>query len=222
VQCATVGLILAVDRFDPDRGIPFKHFALPTITGELKRHFRDRGWGVKVSRRVQELYQEVRQAEPELAQRLGRLPSTADLAEHLNLSEPDVQAARRGEAAHATLSLNWPTAGDDDMVELGERIGGLDQAIEAVPDRDALHRAWPLLPKRLRDILTLRFLDELSQCQIADKMGISQMHVSRLITRSLTLLRRYMTAEPRRPSAAQLPGGFAMGCRPNRRVSKEG
>jgi RNA polymerase sigma-B factor len=197
VQVATVGLILAVDRFDPSRGIPFKHFALPTITGELKRHFRDKGWGVKVSRKVQELYQEVRRAEPELAQRLGRLPTTADLAEHLNISEDDVQEARRGEAVYTTRSLNWPAYGDDDMGELGERIGGLDPAIEAVADRDALHRAWPLLPKRLRDILTLRFVDELSQSQIADKMGISQMHVSRLITRSLTLLRRYMTAEAR-------------------------
>jgi RNA polymerase sigma-B factor len=201
VQVATVGLILAVDRFDPARGIPFKHFALPTITGELKRHFRDKGWGVKVSRRVQELYQEVRRAEPELAQRLGRQPTTPDLAEHLGLSEDDVRAARQGEAVHTTRSLNWPAYGDEDMAELGERIGGLDPAIEAVADRDALHRAWPLLPKRLRNILTLRFVDELSQSQIADKMGVSQMHVSRLITRSLTLLRRYMTAETRLSAA---------------------
>jgi len=195
-QVATVGLILAVDRFDPGRGIPFKHFALPTIRGELKRHFRDKGWGVKVSRRVQELYQQVRRAEPELAQRLGRIPTAADLATHLRLSESDVWAARHGEAAHTTRSLNSPSYSGVTLTELGERIGTLDEGIEAVADRDALCRAWPLLPQRLRDILTLRFVDELSQTQIADKMGISQMHVSRLITRGLTLLRKHMNAEP--------------------------
>src|SRR4029453_5273873 len=98
IQVATVGLILAIDRFDPSRGIPFKHFATPTITGELKRHFRDKGWGVKVSRRMQELYHEVRITEPQLAQCLGRMPTTADLAAHLSLSEDDVLAARDGEA----------------------------------------------------------------------------------------------------------------------------
>jgi RNA polymerase sigma-B factor len=147
------------------------------------------------------MYQEVRRAEPDLAQSLGRLPSDADLAGHLQLSEEDIQAARFGEAMHATRSLNWPAHGDDDLTELGERIGMLDHAIEAVPDRDALQRAWPLLPKRLRDILTLRFVDDLSQSQIADKMGISQMHVSRLITRSLALLRRHMTADTPTPPA---------------------
>ncbi len=201
-QVAIVGLILAVDRFDPGRGIPFKHFALPTITGELKRHFRDKTWGVKVSRRVQELHYVVRRAEPELAQRLGRLPTEADLAEHLQLSPDDVQAARQGAAMYTTWSLNRPLNGDDDLTELIERIGDPDSAIESVTDREALRRAWPLLPKRLRDIVTLRFVDELSQSQIADKMGISQMQASRLITRSLTLLRRYMTAETPHPEAA--------------------
>ncbi len=201
-QVAIVGLIHAVDRFDPGRGIPFRHFALPTITGELKRHFRDKCWGVKVSRRVQELHHLVRRAEPDLAQRLGRLPTEADLAEHLQLSPDDVQAARQGGAMYTTRSLNRPLNGDDDLTEIIERIGGPDSAIESVTDREALRRAWPLLPKRLRDIVTLRFVDELSQSQIADKMGISQMHVSRLITRSLTLLRRYMTAEPPHPEAS--------------------
>lgn len=196
VQVATLGLILAVDRYDPRRGIPFKHFALPTIVGELKRHFRDKGWGIKVTRRVQELYQEVRRAEPLLAQRLGRTPTAGDLAEHLGLSEEDIEAARGGEAAYTTRSLNYPAFGDDpDGGELGERMGALDRDLEAVADHDALVRAWPLLPDRLRVILALRFVDELSQSQIADKMGISQMHVSRLITRSLTLLRHHMLME---------------------------
>jgi RNA polymerase sigma-B factor len=200
VQVATVGLILAVDRFDPGRAIPFKHFAIPTIAGELKRHFRDKGWGVKVSRRMQELYHEVRTAEPQLAQCLGRMPKTEDLASYLSISEEDVLAARGGEAAYTTRSLNGPVFGEDDPGELGERIGGPDRAIEAVAERDALTRALPLLPDRQRLILSLRFVDELSQSQIADKVGISQMHVSRLINRSLGMLRRHMTTDV--PSAA--------------------
>jgi RNA polymerase sigma-B factor len=194
VQVATLGLILAVDRYDAGRGIPFRHFAVPTILGELRRHFRDKGWAVKVSRRMQELYQEVRAAEPMLAQRLQRLPTTADLAQHLQISEEEVRRAREGEAVHSARSLNWPGYGDDDVAEVGEVIGCLDKDIEAVADRDALHRAWPKLPERLRTMLTLRFVEEMSQSQIGDKLGISQMHVSRQLTRSLAMLRRLMSA----------------------------
>jgi RNA polymerase sigma-B factor len=195
VQVALLGLVLAVDRYDPGRGIPFKHFAVPTIAGELKRHFRDKCWSVRVGRRVQELYQEVRKAEPELAQRLGRTPTTHDLADALAMPEQDVLTARAGEAAYATRSLNWPAYGDGDSCELHELIGGPDRELEKLPDHDALRRAWPLLPRRLRVILSLRFDDDLSQSQIADKLGISQMHVSRLITRSLCLLRKHMMAD---------------------------
>lgn len=194
VQVATLGLILAVDRYDANRGIPFRHFAVPTILGELRRHFRDKGWAVKVSRRMQELYQEVRAAEPVLAQRLQRLPTTADLAEHLNISEEEVRRAREGEAVHSARSLNWPGYGDDDVAEVGEVIGCLDKDLEAIADRDALQRAWPKLPERLRTMLTLRFVEEMSQSQIGDKLGISQMHVSRQLTRSLAMLRRLMSA----------------------------
>lgn len=194
VQVATLGLILAVDRYDPGRGVPFRHFAVPTIAGELKRHFRDKRWAVKVSRRMQELYQEVRSAEPVLAQRLQRLPSTADLAEHLRISEEDVRRARETAALHSVHSLNWPGYGDDEDAEVGEAIGLPDKEIEAVADRDALRRAWVRLPESLRTMLTLRFVEELSQRQIADKLGVSQMHVSRQLTRGFALLRRLMTA----------------------------
>jgi len=194
-QVAILGLILAVDRYDPTRNVAFKHFALPTITGELKRHFRDKSWSVKVSRRVQELHQRVRQAEPELAQRLGRMPTAADLVDSLHLSEEDVDAARMGDAAYTARSLSWPSAGDDERREFGESLGGPDPAIDAVVEHDALSRALPLLPERLRFILSLRYVDELSQSQIAEKVGMSQMHVSRLLTRSITMLRRHMTAE---------------------------
>jgi RNA polymerase sigma-B factor len=194
-QVAVVGLILSVNRFDPGRGIPFRHFALPTIRGELKRHFRDKGWSVKVSRRVQELYLQVNQAEPLLAQRLGRMPTTKDLARYLKLPERDVVAARNGEAAYSARSLDWPLHGDDHGADLGTTLGELDRSMEAVADRDALRRAAVVLTPRLASILELRFVDELSQAQIADKLGISQMHVSRLLHRSLDMLRRHMTTE---------------------------
>ena len=195
LQVAVVGLILAVDRFDPERHVPFRHFALPTICGELKRHFRDKGWSVKVSRRVQELYLRINQAEPLLAQQLGRMPTTSDLAQHLSLSEEDVHTARRGEAVYAARSLNWPLNGDEHGADLGSTLGGLDRSLEALIDHDALQRAATILPPRLKDLLELRFVDELSQAQIADKLGISQMHVSRLLNRALSMLRRHMTAE---------------------------
>jgi RNA polymerase sigma-B factor len=193
VQVASLALILAVDRYDVRQGTPFKHFAVPTILGEIKRHFRDKSWSVRVGRRTQELYQELTTAEPEVAQRLGRTPTIRDLAEALGLSEDDVRAARAGEAAYTSWSLNWPELGTGDSSELHERLGSPDRDIERIPDRDALHRAWPTLPERMRLILSLRFNEDLSQSQIADKLGISQMHVSRLIARSIAMLRRHMT-----------------------------
>jgi RNA polymerase sigma-B factor len=205
VQVATVGLIHAVDRFDPTRNIPFRHFAMPTIAGELKRHFRDRGWSVRVSRRVQELHQEISRAEPELAQRLARTPSVADLAAHLGLTEADVMAGRGGGAAYRARSLNWRVHGEDDVVELVDLLGADDRDLEAVADRESLRQALRVLPDRLRLLVSLRFVDNLTQHQIATRIGISQMHVSRLIARALATLRRQMTAE--RP----LPGPRATG-----------
>ncbi|HEY7224143.1 MAG TPA: sigma-70 family RNA polymerase sigma factor [Micromonosporaceae bacterium] len=194
VQVAMLGLILAVDRYDPRRGIPLRHFAVPTILGELRRHFRDKGWAVKVSRRMQELYQEVRNAEPVLAQLLQRSPTTADLAQHLRVSEQDVHRAREGEAVHCMRSFNWPGDGDDDLAGLSEVVGSVDKDLEAIADRDALHRAWSVLPERMRTMLTLRFVEEMSQSQIGDKLGISQMHVSRQLSRGIALLRGLMVA----------------------------
>lgn len=195
VQVATVGLIHAVDRFDPSRSVPFRHFAMPTITGELKRHFRDKGWSVRVSRRIQELHQEVCRAEPQLAQRLGRTPTVADLAEHLNLREDEVLAGRRGGAAYSVRSLNWRVHGDDDLVELGDLLGEEDRQLEAVADRESLRQALRELPERLQTLLVLRFVENLTQTQIAQRIGVSQMHVSRLINRALSMLRRHMLTE---------------------------
>jgi RNA polymerase sigma-B factor len=195
VQVATVGLIHAVDRFDITRGVPFRHFAVPTIAGELKKHFRDKGWSVRVSRRVQELHQEVSRAEPELAQRLCRTPTVADLANHLKLSERDVLAARGGAAAYKARSLNWRVQDDDDAAELGDLLGIEDRDLEGIADREALRQALLTLPQRLRFLLSLRFVENLTQAQIAGRVGVSQMHVSRLINRALCILRGHMLAE---------------------------
>jgi RNA polymerase sigma-B factor len=143
---------------------------------------------------MQELYQEVRAAEPMLAQRLQRSPTTADLARHLGVSEEDIRQAREGEAVHSVRSFSWPGHDDDDLVELSDVIGSVDKEIEAMPDRDALQRAWAALPERLRTMLTLRFVDEMSQSQIGDKLGMSQMHVSRQLSRAIALLRHLMSA----------------------------
>lgn len=195
MQVAMLGLVLAVDRYDACRGIPLRHFAIPTILGELRRHFRDKGWAVRVSRRTQELYQEVRAAEPALAQRLQRSPTTADLAAHLQVSEDEVRLAREGEAVHGVRSLDGPADRED--LELSEVMGTLDKDIEAIPDRDALRRAWSALPQQLRVMLHLRFVEDMSQRQIGDRLGISQMHVSRQLRRGLALLRGLMS-EPER------------------------
>jgi RNA polymerase sigma-B factor len=195
VQVAALGLIHAVDRFDPARGVPFRHFAIPTIVGELKRHFRDKGWSVRVSRRLQELHQEISRAEPELAQRLGRTPTVADLAEHLQRSREDVLAALGGGAAYRARSLNWRVYGDEDAIELTDLVAVEDRELEGVADRESLRQALRVLPDRLAHLLSLRFADNLTQAQIADKIGVSQMHVSRLINRALAILRRHMLAE---------------------------
>jgi len=190
-QVAVLGLILAVDRFDADRGVPFRHFAVPTIAGEIKRHYRDRTWSGRVGRRMQELCQEIRRAEPALSQRLGRTPTAADMAAHLGVSFKEIQAARVGELAYRSYSLNRPAYGDTGE-ELGDTLGEPDPSIDSLPDLDALRRALTTLPERLRVILSLRFVDELTQRQIADRLGLSQMHVSRLINRALTALRSQM------------------------------
>ena len=194
MQVATLGLIQAVDRFQPGRGVPFRHFAAPTISGELKRHFRDKGWSVRVSRRVQELHQLVSRAEPALAQQLRRSPDVADLARHLGISEADVRAGMHGGAAYRARSLNHRVGGEDDT-ELGDLLGTVDRDLEAVVNVEALRTTFRLLPPRLRYVLALRFAQNMTQAQIAVEIGVSQMHVSRLIARGLATLRRMLLEE---------------------------
>jgi RNA polymerase sigma-B factor len=194
-QVAVLGLILAVDRYDPRKDVAFRHFAVPTIAGELKRHFRDRTWSVRVSRRMQELSLLMRCCEPDLAQRLGRQPTTRDVAVELKLNQTDIAEGRLAAAAHTAVSLDAPLFVDGKAKMLGDTLGTPDAALESLADRDALHRSLSVLSDEMLELLRLRFIDELTQQEIADKTGTSQMQVSRLLSRSIGVLRRHMLTE---------------------------
>lgn len=195
IQVATLGVIKAVDRFDPTRGSRFVHYAVPTVVGELKRHFRDKGWSMRVSRRMQEMYLDVTRAVPTLSQTLGRSPSVADIAVHLGATEEDVLAGMYCGNAYTTRSLNAPVRCDDGDTELAELVGEDDLQLESVPDVHTVRQLVTELPKRDQRILSLRFDAGLNQSQIAERIGVSQMHVSRLLNRSLGILRQRMLAD---------------------------
>nr|WP_239077177.1 RNA polymerase sigma factor SigF [Actinocatenispora rupis] len=189
VQVATIGLIKAVDGYDPARGVEFTSYAVPTIVGEVKRHFRDKGWAVRVPRRLQELKLAISTATGTLTQQLGRSPTVADLAEHLGVSEDDVVEGLDSGHAYAAVSLSAPVgSGDEMMSEVQDLLGGDDPEMATVEDRESLRPLLMKLPERERTIVVLRFFGNLTQSQIADRVGISQMHVSRLLTRSLARL----------------------------------
>ena len=191
VQVGTIGLINAVDRFDPERGVEFSTFATPTVVGEIKRHFRDKGWAIRVPRRLQELRISLGQATAELSQRWGRAPTVAELAAHLGISDDEVIEGLEGAQAYSTTSLDAQTGGDGDDAapSLVDRLGAEDLDLEAVEHRAALRPLLAALPARERRILTLRFFHGMTQSQIAEEVGISQMHVSRLLAASLATLR---------------------------------
>lgn len=195
VQVATIGLIKAVDRFDVGREIPFVHYAMPTILGEIKRHFRDKSWSVRVSRSRQELYLEISRLIPEMAQELGKSPSVADLAGRLGIAESEVLAGIDCGQAHTARSLSTPIGGDEDGAVLADVLGSTDDRLESVADRQALRAALVEVPEREREILMLRFFANMTQSEIADRVGVSQMHVSRLLTRTLADLRTRLLAE---------------------------
>jgi RNA polymerase sigma-B factor len=188
-QVALVAAIKAVDRFDAERGGSFLHYVLPTMTGEVKRHFRDRGWMMRVQRQLQELHLQISRAVPGLTQQLGRVPTAADLSEHLGVSVAQVGAGMDCARAYRAFSLNAPVRTGDADVELGELVGGVDTDLESVPERQALWQAVGKLPAREQKILILRFFGNLTQAEIAKTVGVSQMHVSRLLTQSLHRLR---------------------------------
>jgi len=195
VQVATVGLIKAVDGYDPARGVPFASYAVPTIVGELKRHFRDKGWSLRVPRRMQELRQEIGRATDELTHRLGRSPTVADLAHQLGIGEEDVLAGLECGQAYSTLSLSSPLPGDESGAELSDLIGDEDPDLEGVEQREALRPLIARLPRREQRILAMRFFGNMTQSQIAAATGISQMHVSRLLSHALAVLREGLLAD---------------------------
>lgn len=191
-QVAAVALIDAVDRYDPARQVPFAGFAIPSILGALKRHFRDTTWAIRVPRAVQELALQVPMATNEVSQRQGRTPTKAELADHLHVTVDDVMAAVGSWQNYHLQSLNTPAATTDsgDLIDL---IGGTDPGYARVDDRLSLQPLLAKLPPRERRIITMRFQDHMNQSQIAVEVGVSQMHVSRLLSQTLAQLRAAMT-----------------------------
>jgi RNA polymerase sigma-B factor len=193
-QVATIGLIKSVDRFDIDRGVEFSTYATPTLVGEIKRHFRDKGWAVRVPRRLQELRLALTTATGELSQRYGRAPTVHELAEQLKISEEEVLEGLESANAYSTLSLDVPDT-DDESPAVADTLGSEDEALEGVEYRESLKPLLEQLPPREKRILLLRFFGNMTQSQIADEVGISQMHVSRLLARTLAQLRDKLLIE---------------------------
>ncbi|MFJ4874684.1 RNA polymerase sigma factor SigF [Streptomyces sp. NPDC088745] len=193
-QVATIGLIKSVDRFDPERGVEFSTYATPTVVGEIKRHFRDKGWAVRVPRRLQELRLSLTSATAELSQQHGRSPTVHELAERLAISEEEVLEGLESANAYSTLSLDVPDT-DDESPAVADTLGAEDVALEGVEYRESLKPLLEDLPPREKKILLLRFFGNMTQSQIAQEVGISQMHVSRLLARTLAQLREKLLVE---------------------------
>jgi RNA polymerase sigma-B factor len=190
VQVATIGLIKSVDRFDLERGVEFSTYATPTIVGEIKRHFRDKGWAVRVPRRLQELRLSLAAATSELSQRNGRAPTVSELAQHLRISDEEVLEGLESANAYSTLSLDAGDSGSgDEPMPVSETLGVEDEGLEGVEYRESLKPMLERLPAREKKILMLRFFKNMTQSEIAAEVGISQMHVSRLLARTLAQLR---------------------------------
>jgi RNA polymerase sigma-B factor len=193
-QVAALALIKAVDGYDPSRPVAFASYAVPSIIGALKRHFRDTAWAMRVRRRTQELTLDLATATAELSQHLGRTPTITDLAHHLHVTADDVTVAVTAAQCYQLASLNtsYPGAANDDRVELIDLIGDTDPRYTHVDNQLLLEPLFAALPLRERRILTMRFFGDMSQAQIAAEIGVSQMHISRLLTQSLTRLRAGM------------------------------
>ena len=194
MQTAVVGLIKAVDRYDADRGVEFTGFAIPTILGEVKRHFRDRTWSVRVPRRTQELRMAITDANNTLVHTLGRSATVADIAAHLKVTEEEVLEGLEGARAYSATSLSTPVAADESM-SLGDTLGEDDHEYELTELRMVLGVAMAHLDEREQTILSLRFYGNMTQSDIAARIGVSQMHVSRLISRALAKLHTELTAD---------------------------
>jgi RNA polymerase sigma-B factor len=190
VQVASLGLVKAVERFDPDRGFAFTSFAVPTIVGELKRYFRDSGWALHVDRGAQELARKVIDGQQKISAQTGHPPTVGELAQYLEMSEEEVLDGLQTAEAYDAISLDAPLQGGDDGTATRlEAIGNSDDRLEMVDDHATIFAAARHLPQREREILYLRFGEDLTQTEIADRVGVSQMQVSRLLRKSLHRLR---------------------------------
>ncbi|MEV7417400.1 SigB/SigF/SigG family RNA polymerase sigma factor [Streptomyces sp. NPDC089919] len=196
VQVGTVGLIKAINRYDVTRGVEFTTFALPTITGEIKRHFRDTGWAVRVPRRFQEMRQNIAKSADALEQELGRTPTEGELAARLGITGAELAQGRQAAQAYSAWSLDGPAPEEEDPGPERAAPGAEDPAYEHVEYVEALKPLLASLSERDREILAMRFGGELTQAEIGDRLGISQMHVSRLLSRTLGGLREGLLADP--------------------------
>jgi RNA polymerase sigma-B factor len=188
-QVATVGLIHAVDRFSPERGSDFLSYAVPTITGEVRRYFRDKAWSTRVPRRLKDLRLAIGSAMPHLSQELNRAPTAGELAEHLQRTREEVLEALEAANAYRSSSLDDMLVDDPSSGRLADVLGSADAELEQVEHRETVQPALRKLPERERTIVMLRFFGGMTQTQIAERVGVSQMHVSRLLTRTLATLR---------------------------------
>jgi RNA polymerase sigma-B factor len=195
VQVATVGLINAVDRFQPDRGSDFFSFAVPTISGEVRRHFRDQGWSMRVPRRLKDLHVSINSAVSELSQNLGRAPKPSEIAERLRVPTNEVLEGLEAAQAYRSSSLDEMLSTDESGTTLGDLLGAADAELERVDYQQALQPLLAELAERERSILMLRFFGNMTQTQIADRVGVSQMHVSRLLAQTLSKLRNKLEAD---------------------------
>jgi RNA polymerase sigma-B factor len=197
VQVGYLGLIKAIERFDPDLGFEFTTFATLTVAGEIKRHFRDKGTAIRFPRRLQELHQSVVRINEQMKNELGREPTVQELAERLSVTPEDVTEAMEMGPAYVPLSLDQPIGSADGQESrvVAEQIGSEDPELDRVEMRDLLNRAMVHLTPRERSIMAMRFYDQLSQSEIARRLGISQMHVSRLQRAALEQLRKYVPEE---------------------------
>jgi RNA polymerase sigma-B factor len=189
-QVGYLGLIAAINRFDPDLGLEFTTFATPTILGEIKRYFRDKSWAVRVPRRLQETYARVVRTQQELSQELGRGPTVPEIAARLELEPDEVLQALEAGPAQRALSLESPAGQGDSEGELGDRIGAEDENLSRIELQNMLAGAMRHLTPREREIMVLRFVEQLPQTEVARRLGISQMHVSRLQRAALAQLKR--------------------------------
>ena len=197
VQVASLGLVKAVERFDPDRGFAFSSFAVPTIVGELKRYFRDTSWALHVDRGAQERARKMTDAQQKLSSRTGRMPTVDELAQYLEMSQEEVLDGLQTAEAYGAVSLDAPLSSDDDEeASRLDAIGHADERLELVDDHATIFAAARHLPTREREILYLRFGEDLTQSEIADRVGVSQMQVSRLLRRSLHRLRELTEDRP--------------------------